>query len=62
MVQVVAGWNTVLVKQDDGVVVIEAPISAGYTARLLAEEARPVTEVAFEGAKKFRWVTRLARA
>jgi hypothetical protein len=33
-------WNVTLVRQDDGVVVIEAPISSGYSAEVLAEAAR----------------------
>jgi hypothetical protein len=28
-------WNTTLVKQDDGIVVLEAPISSGYSAKVL---------------------------
>jgi hypothetical protein len=28
-------WNTTLVRQDDGIVVLEAPISSGYSARVL---------------------------
>ncbi|MCP3099909.1 hypothetical protein LZ198_13620 [Myxococcus sp. K15C18031901] len=33
-------WNVALVKQDDGVVVIEAPISSGYSAAVLEEVRR----------------------
>ena len=33
-------WNTTLVKQHDGIVVLEAPISSGYSARVLAEAQR----------------------
>jgi hypothetical protein len=33
-------WNTTLVRQDDGVVVIEAPISSGYSAKVIAEAHR----------------------
>jgi hypothetical protein len=33
-------WNTVLVKQADGIVVIEAPISSGYSSKLMAEAER----------------------
>lgn len=40
VVQILAGWNVTLVRQADGVVVIEAPISAGYSARVIAEAAR----------------------
>lgn len=28
-------WNTTLVKQDDGIVILEAPISSGYSAKVL---------------------------
>lgn len=28
-------WNTTLVRQDDGVIVLEAPISSGYSAKVL---------------------------
>jgi len=30
-------WNTTLVRQDDGVVVLEAPISSGYSAKVIQE-------------------------
>jgi hypothetical protein len=40
IVQIVAGWNSTLVRQPDGVVVIEAPISAGYSRQVIAEAAR----------------------
>lgn len=33
-------WNTTLVRQDDGIVVIEAPISTGYSAKVIAEAHR----------------------
>ncbi|MCE9667952.1 hypothetical protein LY474_09030 [Myxococcus stipitatus] len=33
-------WNVALVKQDDGIVVIEAPISSGYSAAVLDEARR----------------------
>ena len=33
-------WNTTLVKQADGIVVIEAPISSGYSAKVIAEAQR----------------------
>jgi hypothetical protein len=35
-----AAWNTTLIDQGDGVVVLEAPISSGYTAKILAEAHR----------------------
>ncbi|HTE47348.1 MAG TPA: hypothetical protein VK636_19005 [Gemmatimonadaceae bacterium] len=40
VVQIGGGWNTTLVRQADGVVVIEAPMSAGYASRVLDEAAR----------------------
>jgi hypothetical protein len=33
-------WNTTFVKQPDGVVVLEAPISSGYSAEVIAEAHR----------------------
>jgi hypothetical protein len=33
-------WNTTLVQQADGIVVIEAPISSGYSARVIEEAAK----------------------
>lgn len=30
-------WNTALVRQSDGIVVVEAPISSGYSAQVMAE-------------------------
>jgi hypothetical protein len=33
-------WDVALVKQDDGLVVIEAPIASGYSARVLEEAAK----------------------
>lgn len=33
-------WNTTLVKQADGIVVLEAPISSGYSSRVIAEAQR----------------------
>ena len=40
VVQLLNGWNVTLVRQDDGVVVLEAPYSAGYSERVLAEVER----------------------
>jgi hypothetical protein len=50
VVWIPGSWGVGLVRQDDGVVVIEAPISGGYSARVLGEAARrfpgvPVTAV-----------------
>lgn len=33
-------WNTTIVRQQDGLVVLEAPMSSGYSAKLIAEAAR----------------------
>lgn len=33
-------WNTAIVRQQDGIIVLEAPISSGYSAKLIAEAAR----------------------
>jgi hypothetical protein len=40
VVWVPGSWGVALVRQEDGVVVIEAPISSGYSARVLEEAAR----------------------
>ncbi|HEX4438753.1 MAG TPA: MBL fold metallo-hydrolase [Thermoanaerobaculia bacterium] len=40
VVYVPGSWGIALVRQDDGVVVIEAPISAGYSAAVLDEAKR----------------------
>ncbi|WP_266156891.1 hypothetical protein [Dyella silvatica] len=40
IVQIPNSWYTTLVRQDDGIVIIDAPISAGYSKRVLAEAAR----------------------
>ncbi|MEP6849966.1 MAG: hypothetical protein ABI999_14000 [Acidobacteriota bacterium] len=33
-------WNVTLIKQDDGIVIIEAPISSAYSAKVIAEVKR----------------------
>lgn len=40
IVQIPNSWYVTLVRQDDGIVVIDAPISAGYSKQVLAEAAR----------------------
>ncbi|TSC22899.1 hypothetical protein [Corallococcus sp. Z5C101001] len=40
VVQLPGAWNVTLVAQDDGVVVVEGPISSGYSARVLDEAAK----------------------
>lgn len=37
VVQIPGRWNVVLVRQPDGVVIIEAPISSGYSDKVIAE-------------------------
>ena len=38
-VQIPGRWNVALIKQSDGIVILEAPISSGYSAKVI-EEAR----------------------
>jgi glyoxylase-like metal-dependent hydrolase (beta-lactamase superfamily II) len=40
IVLIPAAFNTTLVRQPDGIVVLEAPISSGYSAKVLAEAER----------------------
>jgi hypothetical protein len=40
VVHLPGAWDVTLVKQDDGLVIIEAPISSGYSARILEEAQR----------------------
>ncbi|WP_457313397.1 hypothetical protein [Sphingomonas sp. UYAg733] len=40
IVLVPGAWNVTFVRQDDGVVIIEAPISSGYAAKSIAEARR----------------------
>ncbi len=40
MIFIPGSWNTTLVRQDDGIVIIEAPISSGYSAKVIAEAKR----------------------
>jgi len=40
VVHIPGAWNTTLVKQSDGIVVIEAPISSGYSSKVIAEVDR----------------------
>jgi hypothetical protein len=49
IVQIVGGWNSTIVRQPDGLVIIEAPMSAGYSARVLAESARRFPGVRVKG-------------
>ena len=40
VVQIPGSWYSTIVRQDDGLVIIDAPISAGYSRRVLDEAAR----------------------
>lgn len=40
IVQIPGSWYSTIVRQDDGLVILDAPISAGYSSRVLAEAAR----------------------
>jgi hypothetical protein len=40
VLQIPGAWNVNLVRQDDGVVIIEAPLSSAYTAKVIDEAAR----------------------
>jgi hypothetical protein len=40
VVQIPGSWYTTLVRQDDGIVVIDAPISSGYSAQVIREAQR----------------------
>ena len=40
VVLIPGAWNTTLVRQSDGIVVLEAPISSGYSAQVIAEAER----------------------
>src|SRR5262245_3840334 len=40
VVHIPGAWNVTLVRQPDGVVVLEAPISSGYSAKVIAEVER----------------------
>jgi hypothetical protein len=45
VVQIPGPWNVTLVRQSDGVVVIEAPISSGYSNKVLAEAKKRFPEL-----------------
>lgn len=40
VVQIPGSWNITLVRQVDGLVILEAPISSGYSAKVIAEAER----------------------
>ena len=42
-------WNTTLIRQQDGVVILEAPISSGYAAQVIAESHRRFPGVPIKG-------------
>lgn len=37
IVQIPGLWNVALIRQEDGIVILEAPISSGYSAKVIAE-------------------------
>jgi hypothetical protein len=37
VIQILGNWNVTLVRQPDGVIIIEAPISSGYSDKVMAE-------------------------
>lgn len=39
-VQIPGRWNVAVIKQNDGIVIIEAPISSGYSARVIEDAMR----------------------
>jgi len=45
VVVIPASWGVALVRQSDGIVVLEAPISAGYSARVIDESKRRFPEL-----------------
>lgn len=47
--QIVGAWNSTLVRQSDGVVIIEAPISAGYSRQVIEEAQRRFPGVPIKG-------------
>jgi len=40
IVLIPGAWNTTIVKQDDGLIILEAPISSGYSAQVIREAER----------------------
>ena len=40
LVLIPGSWNVSLIEQDDGIVILEAPISSGYSAQVIAEAER----------------------
>ncbi|MEW6208811.1 MAG: hypothetical protein AB1631_10620 [Acidobacteriota bacterium] len=48
IVKIPAGWDTAIVRQPDGLVIIEAPISSGYSAKVIAEAQRRYPGVAIK--------------
>jgi hypothetical protein len=40
VIQIPGSWNITLVRQADGLVIVEAPISSGYSAKVIAEAER----------------------
>ena len=42
-------WNATLIRQDDGIVILEAPISSGYSAEVISEANKRWPEVPIKG-------------
>lgn len=40
VVLIPGAWNATFIRQDDGIVILEAPISSGYSAKVIAEAKR----------------------
>lgn len=49
IVQIPNSWYTTLVRQDDGIVIIDAPISSGYSKHVMEEAARRFPGVPIKG-------------
>ncbi len=45
IVLIPGAWNATFVRQSDGIVILEAPISSGYSARVIAEAKRRFPEM-----------------
>jgi len=45
IINIPGNWGVTLVRQNDGVVIIEAPISSGYSAKVIAETKRRFPDV-----------------
>ncbi len=48
VVRIPAGWDTTIVRQSDGLIIIEAPMSSGYSAKVIKEAERRFPGVAIK--------------